>query len=258
MYKKIQNDNDSNDSIESTEIIENTNSVKFDLGVLIGDLLANHLSGWLCRDKGVSVTPEEILDALNLPVNRKIIPSKNSTPMVVPSYFKGPGSKSGGKSGSRSKNNTQNDAKCTYTFTRGVSRGTQCGKVTAGPSIPGGEKFCKACLRKQAVKEHLSTGNDEMDTVLPPTLDNNTSISESNESEKGITLKVIRYTFKENHFYLPEQKFVIKPLSNHEHVVIGCDYDNDGTITPLTEEEEKIAINMSLCVQSTTNNIPQL
>lgn len=218
--------------------------------------VASHLSEWLTVNKNIKVSVDEIIDSFGMvkPTEQEIS-RKSENAMSVPTYFNK--SKRETKKSTRSKN-LEGIATCKYEFTRGQSRGKICGRPVTNDS-EGNSKYCKGCLRKQSVKEIIGKSIDESDAVKTPSLDGGSDSYEKEHEKEPEIIKAEKYKHNGLYAYHPETKFVIQTLPSEDHLVIGCDLENDGNITPLTDQDKKLAISLSLCVRdSISNDIPQI
>lgn len=123
------------------------------------------LVNWLKTSKNVEVTAEEVLEALNIPIN--VTPRfQSSYNQSIPNSLKG----AVASKPRTSKKADPNAAPCEYVFLRGDRKGQACG----APAIPG-TRLCKTCDRKtsaarykqdapQAVRPQTRTPNPRADT----------------------------------------------------------------------------------------------
>ena len=89
----------------------------------------------------------------------------------IPNYYSGTGVTTPKKKGGRTKKVTDpNLPICSYVMARGKSAGQQCNNQVVGDGTTvGGDKYCKACLKKAAVKQELEKSPSKL-TVQPPVL----------------------------------------------------------------------------------------
>lgn len=184
------------------------------------------LSDWLRSAKGVSVSVEELAEALNISTPKATssvsVPVQN--PMFnLPSHLAGTGA-------SLSRGGT-----CVYKPRKGKDAGRECGK----PAIPGDE-YCKTCVKKATVKkarESSVVSKPPVLSALPASL--NPSSQPPIFQFSGVTkvdtpvdnvassqsllvrLRAEPVEGKENHYYLPEHHFIIRKEPNETFVVLG-------------------------------------
>ena len=102
------------------------------------------LVDWLRNTKGVEVTADEIVQALNIPAT----PRFQTSYSAVPPPLKGAVT-SKPRAPSTKKIVDPNATPCVYVFTRGKNKGETCGN----PSVPG-TNLCSACSTKTSANKY--------------------------------------------------------------------------------------------------------
>lgn len=216
------------------------------------------LSEWLTNEKNVNVSAEELAVALDVPFKATGTPSVLSNSCAtfmpnVPNYFSAavpsPSKKRGGRVKKEVNENLPN---CQYKMTRGKSKGQECPNKIASDGTPGSDKFCKACLKKAAVKEILEQ-TSEKTTLQPPSLPNNLGkpVKVEDDCKTAIPDELTVEQLPNHEGYFKECKYGFIVTQPQEGTIIVHKIDNKGTWRDLTDEERKIALNMGLQVAQT-------
>jgi hypothetical protein len=235
--------------------------------------VASQLSEWLQNNKDVDVTAEELCSAFGLTytprTNMAGLPQSASMPTQMPNlpgYFQGTGAspaaegKSGkgsgrGGGGGRKKAAPAdpNGPKCIYSFQRGNKKGGVCGDAVAGPGTPGGDEYCKNCLKKKTVQTRVTTGSGGRSTVQPPVVPNGmVSVNDDDdEDEDGDvntgtdnTINVVPIQGSSNMFKELNHGFILR--QEHDGTVVALAVEENGVQRNLTADEKKTAQSLGL------------
>lgn len=216
--------------------------------------VASQLSEWLKSNKDLDVSPEEICSAFDIAYTPRAtmagLPQSANMPTQMPNlpgYFAGtgaspaPGGKGSGRGGGRKKAPVDPNApKCTYTFQRGNKKGENCDEPVAGSGVPGGDKYCKNCLKKKTVQNRVASGSSDRSTVQPPTVPNGmVSVPDQEPADGGDnTINVVPipgsdlYKEVNNNFILRQDP---------DGTVVALSVEENGIQRDLTADEKKTA-----------------
>lgn len=205
---------------------------------------SHQLSEWLRENKQVDISPEELCAAFDIPYRQASTPSMSGTRTVLPSipdYYSGTAVSPVKKKGGRSKKAVDpNAAKCEYKMTRGTNSGKTCDTPVSNDGSLGSDRFCKACLKKAAVKSLLETTSGKS-TVQPPQIPgNSTTVNALPEEKKDEELSVIPIDGQDGWFRETNHGFIIRQEENGSITVHKIE-DKNGTRRDLNENERKIA-----------------
>lgn len=227
------------------------NTIRYHIGMAVTDIIAEPLVEWFKTNKNVDVTKEEIASALGIVWQSRPQPTMVRNPVTsIPNYAGAPVPIAPLKQQTkrpRRKQPEDTKPKCEYEYQRGNNQGKKCGRAVAGEGTPGGDKYCKLCLKKGKVKEELTKGTFNKDIVAKPKIKGNVHVI-SNENQTDRQLDVLTYKFRSGYYYHTDTKFVLQTLNDNTGVVIGVDDNNDGNIRPLSKEEEDTALKLYLSI----------
>lgn len=242
------------------------NTVKYHIGLAVTELFSEHISDWLKKNKKVEVTKEELFEACGYPMPTRPQPTmvRNPIPTAMPTYAGAPIPITPAKQQAkrtRRKATDDNKAKCEYEYQRGNNFGKTCGRPVAGENEPGGDRYCKACLKKGKVKEELNKGTFNKDIISKPKIKGEINVlPNDNKAERQVD--VIHYKHRLDCFYNTETKYVLQTIDNAGAVVLGIDEQHDGQMRSLNKDEEDIAVSQGFTIASLANpedtDIPQL
>ena len=220
--------------------------------------VANHLCEWLQNNKEVEVTPEELCSAFGCAYTPRVamagLPQSANMPTQMPNlpgYFAGTGASpapsagKSGKGGGRKKAPVDpNGPKCVYAFQRGNKKGEVCGEPVAGPGQPGGEMYCKNCLKKKTVSAKVATGSSGRSTVHPPSVPGGmVSIPDDDDDEENgatdNTLNVIPIQGNPGMFKELNHGFIVR--QEHDGTIVALYVEDNGVQRNLTADEKRTA-----------------
>lgn len=237
--------------------------------------------------KGVSINVDEMLLWLDAPAplaNSTVKPPPTAAPMIqmqmpnmgqsLPSYLRGTGAvtptgnKKGQGTGSgrgRKKavvTSTAPDPElppCKYVFQRGDRKGHLCGE----PSEPNGSGYCKACLKKQSVKNDItqkpgSSPNDSssQNQTIPDGMLISAPIENNTTDSSELSLEVISDPERPGFFIEQSKGFIIQQLPDGTAVAFAI---ADGqSERDLTNDERELALAMGLALSDDRQVVPQL
>jgi hypothetical protein len=227
------------------------------------DHVSTHLSEWLKENKDLEVTPKEICGAFEVEYNPR--PTMSGLPQSahmttqmpqVPGYYHGTGGPSPSKRGGGGRKKAApaaavdpNGPKCKYTFQRGGKKGTECGEPCAGDDQPGGNEYCKTCIKKKTVMNRVQTGSNGKSTVNPPTIPGGTVQipDEEDDDNNNNTINAIPIEGEEEGMFRDtDNGFIIK--SQDDGNIIALAMEDENGRRPLTADERKKAQKMGLAV----------
>ena len=221
--------------------------------------MSNHLSNQLAN-KDIEVSPEEICSFFDVAYRPASTPSYNTGASVqtqmpsIPGYLTGAGISPAAnkKKGGRSKKGADpNAAQCEYTLSRGKSSGQRCPNTVANDESLGSDRFCKACLKKAAVKSLLEAPSSKS-TVPPPILPGATVKGmEETEHPKDV-LQVVPLDGYPGFFRETKYGFIVQQTED-ENIICHRIDDGKGQ-RELTESEKALALGMGLQVSQTSVN----
>lgn len=220
---------------------------------------SNQLSNWLREHKDVEITAEEICTAFEVPFKTPQTPGAPSGAQIttimpnLPNYYAGTGVTTPKKKGGRGKKVVDNNLPmCSYVMARGLNQGKQCPNPVVGDGVTqGGDKYCKICLKKAAVKSSLE-GTSSKSVVAPPVLPGSTVEIPSNVSSKNDELQVLAMPDHPGRFREVQHGFIVEQNSDGSITAIAI--DDNGVHRDLRPNERAIALNMGINV--TTPEIP--
>ena len=222
---------------------------------------ASHLSDWLKENKEVEVSAEEICVAFKVPFRPASTPSFGGGSLQsqmpnIPNYFStsGAGSSPAKKRGGRAKKEVNNDLpNCEYEMTRGKSKGQKCPNKILNDGTLGADRFCKACLKKAAVRDTLNKDSDKP-TVQPPVLPGG-SVKVSSEPQKpNDEVSVVEVPGQPGVYREQQYGFII--TSPEEGIVIVHKIDENGVVRDLNDAERKLALSKGYQVATVTQTAP--
>jgi hypothetical protein len=229
------------------------NTLEETLKSTVNGIVSNHahqLSDWLRENKDVDVSPEELCTAFDIPYRPVSTPMSGSSVQTVlpnmPSYYSGTVSPAKKKGGRTKKTVDPNAAKCEYKMTRGKTPGKSCDAPVANDGSNGSDRFCKACLKKAAVKA-LIEGSSTKSTVQPPQMSGNSISIDSVPEEKSQELQVVPIPGQDDWFKETVHGFIVHQDSNGAITAHKIE-DKKGGQRDLDENEKKIATNLGLQV----------
>lgn len=230
-----------------------SNTLTDSLTTSISDFYINHvsahLSDWLKTNKDCECTPEELCGAFGLAytprANMAGLPqaANMATQMPnIPGYLAGTGaSPAPRKGGGRKKAPADPNApKCIYTFQRGDKKGQSCGLAVAQNGEPGGEDYCKGCLKKKTVQAKIKSGSSERSTVQPPVVPGGmVPVPEQEQSGGGNTIKAVPIEGQPGMYKDLDTGFILQQRPDESIVAIAM--EENGGQRPLTDDEKKAA-----------------
>ena len=226
--------------------------------------VTHQISEWLSKNKGVEVSAEELSAALECPFKTPSTPGMNGSsvqtvlPNVMPSYFsstESPSATGAKKRGGRTKKVVDPSLPgCVYKTTRGKTPGTQCPNRVAGGSVPGGDRYCTACLKKTSVQKDIAESAPSS-TVQPPQLPGSAVSIEPSVSEPPPELTVTEIPDRPGWFREGVHNFLVQQIDEGT-VLCHSVFNSNGTQRNLTEPEKKIATAMGLSIVTPTVSIP--
>ena len=220
---------------------------------------SNHVSQWLSEEKNIEVTPEELCSCFDLPYKPPSTPgiSAASIQTQMPNYYANTGAitPSGKKKGGRTRKNVDPNAKkCEYKMTRGKSEGKQCeNPILDDENVIGGDRYCKQCLGKAAVKKILEKPDDKP-VVKPPTREGDSVSCNDKQKSKPDELSVVAIEGKPGWFREENHGFIVEQTDAGE--IVAHRIEVNGEERDLDEDEKNIAINIGLrLVKKTTLSV---
>lgn len=225
---------------------------------------SQQISEYLRTKHDVEVSAEEICAVWEMPYRTPNTPGPAGSSVAtvlpsIPSYFQATESPAKAKrGGGRGKKGANDDLpQCSYKLVRGKSAGQQCAnKVCGDPSIPGGDRYCKACLKKSTVKAELETPTGKT-TIAPPSLPNSAIPVAEEQPQKGGELEVNAIEGREGWYQEQKHGFVVQQTSDG-NIVAHSVMNSDGSERPLTESEKVIARGLGLAIVETKTTIPSM
>ena len=210
---------------------------------------AAHLSSWLNENKNVEVTPEEICSCFDVPYKPPSTPGVHSAASIqtqLPNYYSGAVTPSKKKGGRTRKNIDPNAPQCEYTLSRGDNSGARCKNPVYGEEgVIGADRFCKACLRKAAVKKILEKPDDKP-VVKPPTREGDSISCDNKPANKSEELSVVQIDGRPGFFKEENHGFIVEQTEDGQ--IITHAIEIDGEERELNDDERTIAINLGLRV----------
>jgi len=209
-----------------TSTIENfEDSLKNCVHSLLTGSILPQISHYLSQEKDIEVSVEELLKALDLPV-------QEGSPSFIPPVIKSGSRRRSVDDGGLSEK-PEEGVRCVYQFQRGKKKGKFCGK----PCAPG-LNYCKYCKckrsRKSGSSSKTSKGADP-ETGL---------VSKKEEAKEDLALTVESYYGIVGHYRHPESNFV---LIDDDNVVCAIAKElESGELRSLTEEEKTYARKFTL------------
>ena len=209
------------------------------------------LSNWLREHKDVEVSSEELCTAFEVPFKSPQTPAgaqvSTITPTMpnLPNYYSGTGVTTPKKRGGRTKKNADtNLATCSYVMTRGQNPGKQCSNQVVGDNVtPGGDKYCKVCLKKASVKSALD-GTSSKSTVQPAVLPGSTVEVPANLEAQKNELQVMPIPGQDGKYREMNHGFIVEQGADGSITAIAV--DDNGTHRDLLPNERKTAISMGI------------
>jgi hypothetical protein len=190
--------------------------------------------------KGVSVTVEELMGVLQLPVARSAIPA--ITPFgggVVP-----PMASAVGGVGAARKNTAVASAipgkTCRYEYQRGENRGKCCGKPTTN-----GQDYCNCC-QKNRKSLSKTTAAGAIPGIAPGIPGMSGYPQAQPQQQKSDQLDVEPYDQSQQLYREINNNFLVKDLGGGNIVALGCFNETRDKINPLTPQQQAIAVQMRL------------
>lgn len=212
---------------------------------------ADQLSTWLTENKEVEVTREELCEFFEVPLKTPQTPNHMPNGSMVPQMPNYYGTVSTPKKrGGRTKKPTDSNLpKCKYLMSRGKKAGEQCTSTILNDGTPGADQYCKACLKKAAVKAELA-GTSGKSTVQPAELPGGSVDVEEQEKSSNHELQAVAIEGRDGYFRETTHGFVVRNEDSGIVVVGICD-EGEEDERPLTESEKTIALGMGLSVPKT-------
>lgn len=210
-----------------TSTIENfEDSLKNCVYSLLNGSILPQISHYLSQEKDIEVSVEELLKALDLPV-------QEGSPSFIPPVIKsGSRRRTVGDDGLSEK--PEEGVRCVYQFQRGKKKDKFCGK----PCAPG-LNYCKYCKGKRSRKSNPSTKTSSKSTDQETGL-----VSKKEEAKEDMALTVESYYGIVGHFRHPESNFI---LIDDDNVVCAIAKELEtGELRSLTEEEKIYARKFTL------------
>jgi hypothetical protein len=201
---------------------------------LTRSVIVEPLVDWLRNTKGVEVTVEEIIQALNIPATPRFQTNYSAVPLPLK------GAVASKPRASSSKNIVDpNATPCVYVFTRGKNKGETCGQ----PSVPG-TNLCPTCSTKTSANKYKTMMVAPRSAVLP-TVPTTTPTKAS-----SVPIDVEPYGDK----YLDRQaNLILEKQPDGTMVATGVLENNQERC--LTKEEEDAAIDRGISLP-TKNVLP--
>lgn len=214
---------------------------------------SSQLSHWLREHKDVEISPEELCIAFEVPFKPPQTPGAPSGAQIttimpnLPNYYAGTGVTTPKKKGGRGKKVVDtNLPMCSYVMARGQNQGKQCPNQVVGDGVTqGGDKYCKACLKKAAVKSSLE-GTSSKSVVAAPVLPGSTVEIPSNVASKNEELQVLAMPDYPGRFREVQHGFIVEQSSDGS--VTAVSIDDNGVHRDLRPNERAIALSMGINV----------
>lgn len=209
------------------------------------------LVNWLKTNRQVEVTVEELMSALQIPVQKGSVPtvSVGMNATKYPDFLRGtgtslvPDSKNKSSRG-RKKAEAVQGPPCQYEFKR-TREGEKCGKATE--PHPDGLPYCNACRKKAGVKAEIARKMSGANATPPtrPTINQN----EGESDGEGVLINLEDHPEGKQGYYIePTTGFVLQILPDKKAVAVSICVGRrpDGKVIEreLTEEEIKKASSM--------------
>lgn len=199
--------------------------------------VATHLSSWLKTNKAVEVSTQELCSAFNVEYTPRPtmagLPQGANLPTQMPSvpgYYAGTGGPSPARRGGRRKAPVDPNApKCKYVFQRGNKKGNPCHDPVIGDGQPGGNDYCKACIRKKTVQNRIQGGGSGKSTVKAPSMPNGMVAVPEQPASGGDSNSI-------NALPIPGQPNMFRDVDNG-YIIQSC---SDGTLIALAMEENGV------------------
>ena len=215
--------------------------------------VASHLSTWLKENKDVDITPEEISEAFDIPYTPKPtfagLPQAGNIQTQMPNFPRHHGVSPSKKSERKKKAQAAdpNVPRCIYRFQRGRKEGTVCGEPVAQTNEPGGDKYCRTCIKKKTVTNILERKNNSVDTVKAPEIPNNAvpAVDVEPDNDEN-TISAIPIPGHEGMYKDVNNGFILKEYEGGTIVALAM--EENGVQRPLTADERAKAqyLGMSL------------
>ena len=240
----------------------NLESFQNQIQTLVSNLVITPLVAWLQTEKKITVTADELFEALRLPKIQKpltVIPPNPSQPPIPLSTLGQAVSESTGKTRvARPKSKTSQPTldnytgpTCKYVFKRGENKGQCCGK----PVVNGGE-FCEQCNNKKTTTSTTTKpakAEKAEKTDAPVTGFTTTNVGKRSEGlAKAQKVKVeLRETGQPNTYCDTTTNIVVKKVVDKETVIyVAVGVQEETGFRTLTEEEKKEALNRGFSLQN--------
>ena len=231
-----------------------TTTLKDLLSSQVSDFLVNHASAclcdWLRTNKGVECTPQELCCAFGVTYTPRatmagLPQAANMTPqMPNVGYMTGvsasPRKATGG--GRKKTPADPNGPKCSYQFQRGDKKGQVCGLPVANNGEPGGDQYCKQCLKKKTVQTNVKPGaGGGSKKMVPPPMAPGGMVSVPDQEQGGDnnTIKAVPIEGHPGMFKDLETGFILKQEQDGSIIALGVDTGNSQR--PLTHDEKRQA-----------------
>jgi hypothetical protein len=213
------------------------------IATLVKTRILTPLSEWLEENKSVSVSVDELLDALYIP---KVVKSSQS-PFISAAPPSFPQHLSGKQVKKQKEDTTPTDGpKCKYIYKKGKNANQPCGKICVE-----GYEFCKNCLEKGSTKVAPVSQATKSTNLKAKTVSTTLGFTASLKKANKPTLE-FRETETEGVYEDAGTRFLVRKVMNNgqeQYVAFGVRED-DG-IRELTESEKALALKKKLSVQVT-------
>jgi hypothetical protein len=220
-----------------------TSAANFTSGVadLTTSVILSPIITYLRDKKGVEVTLEELVNALQIPVTTSHTRS-NTIPLQFPApspLTAGTVPQVNGKGKTKKTTTAATGLTCTYVFTRGKDRGLQCDKDRMEGSL-----YCKNCARKKSAGGPGTSSSKGSGKATPPTQAN------GGVDDKQTELTCVEIKERPGLFLTSDLGFdmVIKQVDEDTILALGVLLP-DKSIRPLTDPEKKRAMERQITVE---------
>lgn len=217
--------------------------------------VASHLSEWLKTNKSVDVSTQDLCSAFNVPYTPRSamagLPqsAQMGTQMPqVPGYYSGTGGPSPARKGGRKKAPVDPNApRCIYKFQRGAKKGETCDEVVVGDDQPGGDSYCKSCIKKKTVQNKITSGTGGKSTVQPPVVPGGMVPVPDQEPSGSDSMSIDAVPLGPDGMYRDVNNgYIIKAYP--DGTLVALSIEDNGVQRPLTDDERKKAQTMGLSV----------
>ncbi len=237
-----------NQTGQSNQSNSNSSSARamFEEGIsalVIGTILPL-ISDCLLRERQVQVTPEEMIQWLELPVSAPRTPNIPGA-FQVPNAFRTPtGSTPTTTTRSvRRKEPDANAPRCVYVFQRGIKRGQPCGEA----AVPG-TQYCKNCARKKGVQAVVNGGAPPANPTRGSAQTSTNSRSQPQQQQQQQQIDVVGLPGRVGYYKVLDTGLIIRQLEGGDVMAVAI-LDAEGNECPLSEDDKILANNSGFLVE---------